>query len=74
MGLYRMSTADEVIKGYAERSDVLIFGAVADEASTLWHDLSFNKEHGIPSPEYRGGLSFVLDTRSGELLVNKGNG
>ncbi len=69
-----MSNADEVIDAYARKGSLILFGAVADEASKLWHDLRFNEGHAIPSPEFRGGLSFALDTSSGELRVNIGNG
>ena len=52
----------------------MIFGAVAEDASKLWHNLRFNVEHDIPCPDFRTGLSFVLETTSGDLQVSKGNG
>jgi len=69
-----MSITDETISGYEKRGSLLIFGAVAEDASAFWNRIQFNDEHRIPCPEPGTGLSFVLDTDSGELLVNKGDG
>ncbi|MBR4227362.1 MAG: hypothetical protein IKR86_11510 [Candidatus Methanomethylophilaceae archaeon] len=69
-----MSIADEVIGRYTTKDSLLIFGAVAEDASRLWHRLRFNVEHDIPRPDFRIGLSFVLETAGGRMQVFRGNG